>query len=207
MAHRFPLEKMGAIWRTTTWGGRAIVTQFAAEGDTKITLNRCKRSLHAPAAGYRAFPNALAGENRMSFRISPSRFVLLLVVFALALLGAHGKTLLLDDSDDNSHVCLYIGDTLTIKLASNPSTGYSWGNPQVSHVQMISSDSKEGSSGRVGEPGFQTFSFKATDEGESTFTLRYFRRFEKGVAPVKTFLLFVTIEPRPFVNKDYSGKP
>jgi inhibitor of cysteine peptidase len=142
----------------------------------------------------------------MSFRISRSRFVLLLVVSALVLLGAHGKTLLLDDSDDNSHICLYVGDTLTIKLASNPSTGYSWGKPEVSHLQMISSDSKEGSSGRAGEPGFQTFSFKATEEGESTFTLSYFRPFEKDTPPVKTFLLFLTIEPRPLVSKDYSGK-
>jgi inhibitor of cysteine peptidase len=134
-------------------------------------------------------------------------FTLFVLVLLLALFVAQGKTLLLDDSDDNSHICLYVGDTLTIRLASNPTTGFSWGQPEVTHLQALSSDSEPGTSKRAGAPGFQTFSFKATEEGESTLTLNYFRPFEKATPPAKIFLLFVTIEPRPIVTKSSVGTP
>jgi inhibitor of cysteine peptidase len=138
---------------------------------------------------------------------APKLFVRLVLLSPLFLLVTPGKTLLLDDSDNNSHLCLYVGDTLTIKLSSNPSTGYSWGQPEVSHLQLTSTDSEPGSSKRVGEPGFETFSFKATEAGESTLTLTYFRPFEKDKPPAQTFLLFLTIEERPFVTKGSSAKP
>ena len=52
-----------------------------------------------------------------------------LTVAFLALLSAgaiFAKTLLLDDSDNNTHVGLYVGDTLSVKLKSNVTTGYNW---------------------------------------------------------------------------------
>jgi inhibitor of cysteine peptidase len=136
-----------------------------------------------------------------------NRLVRLVLLSPLFLFVTPGKALLLDDSDNNSHLCLYVGDALTIKLASNPTTGYSWGQPEVSHLQIISTDSERGSSKRVGDPGFQTFSLKATEAGESTLTLTYLRPSEKDKPPAQTFLLFLTIEERPFVTKDSSAKP
>jgi inhibitor of cysteine peptidase len=133
--------------------------------------------------------------------------VRLVLVSPLFLFVTPGKTLILDDSDNNSHLCLYVGDTLTIKLASNPTTGYSWSPPEVSHLEIVSADSERGSSKEVGQPGFQTFSLKANEAGESTLTLTYFRPFEKDKPPAETFLLFLTIEERPFVTKNSSAKP
>jgi inhibitor of cysteine peptidase len=143
----------------------------------------------------------------MRRRIARNLLVRLLLFSLLFLFATPGKTLLLGDSDDNSHLCLYVGDRLTLKLASNPTTGYRWGEPEVRHLEVISADSEPGSSERVGSPGFQIFSLKATEAGESTLTLSYVRPFEKDQPPAKTFLLFVTIEERPFVTKDFSAKP
>jgi inhibitor of cysteine peptidase len=135
-------------------------------------------------------------------------FALFVLVFPVFLFVAQGKTLLLDDSDDNSHICLYVGDTLTIKLPTNPTTGYSWGQPQGgAHLELLSSKQEQGATDRAGAPGFQIFSFKATDTGVSTLTLNYFRPFEKDTPPVKTFLLSLTIEPRPFVAQNPAGTP
>ncbi len=136
-----------------------------------------------------------------------SLLVRLVLLSPLFLFVTPGKTLLLDDSDDNSHLCLYVGDTLTIKLVSNPSTGYRWSKPEVSHLQITSSDVEPGASERAGEPGFETFSLKAIEAGESTLTLAYVRPFEKDKPPARTFLVFLIIEPRPFVTKDSSAKP
>jgi inhibitor of cysteine peptidase len=128
-------------------------------------------------------------------------FALFVLVFPLFLFVAQGKTLLLDDSDDSSHICMYVGDTLTIKLSSNPTTGYSWGQPQgLANLELLSTKTEQGSSDSMGSPGFQIFSFKATGAGVSTLTLNYFRPFEKNTPPVKTYLLSLTIEPRPLVQ-------
>ncbi len=70
--------------------------------------------------------------------------LLLLIPFVLA--TVHAKTVLLDDSDDNSHLCLSVGDTITLKLSSNPTTGYSWAKPEAtSHLEMLSSRSERDS--------------------------------------------------------------
>jgi inhibitor of cysteine peptidase len=103
---------------------------------------------------------------------------------------------------------MYVGDTLTIKLASNPSTGYNWGQPEgIAHLQLLSARPEPGSSDRVGARGFQIFSFKATEAGESTLSLNYIRPFEKNTPAVKTFLVTLTIEPRPFIANNSPAKP
>jgi inhibitor of cysteine peptidase len=133
-------------------------------------------------------------------------FALFVLAFPLLLFVAQGKTLLLDDSDDNSHLCLYVGDTITIKLPSNPTTGYSWGQPEGgAHLELLSTKQEQGATDRAGAPGFQIFSFKATETGVSTLTLNYFRPFEKDTPAVKTFLVSLTIEQRPFVAENAAG--
>lgn len=133
---------------------------------------------------------------------------LFVLLFPLFLFVAQAKTLLLDDADDNSHICLYVGDTLTIKLPSNRTTGYSWGQPESgAHLELLSTKQEQAATDRVGAPGFQVFSFKATETGVSTLTLNYFRPFEKDTPPVKTFLVSLTIEARPFVAQNAAGTP
>jgi len=125
---------------------------------------------------------------------------LLLLLFPGCLLVTQAKTLLLDDSDDSSHLCLYVGDRVTIKLPSNPTTGYSWGQPQgVVNLELLSTQSEPGASDRVGASSFQIFSFQARQAGVSTLTLNYFRPFEKNTPPRRVYLLSLTIEPRPLV--------
>jgi inhibitor of cysteine peptidase len=136
------------------------------------------------------------------------KFLPLLVPVLCVVLVADAKTLLLDDSDNNSHLCLYVGDTLTIKLTSNPTTGYSWAKPQAfRHLKLITSRSERGSSDRVGSPGFQVFSFKATEPGESALDLNYLRPFEKNTPPAKMFHLSVKIETRPTTKAENSATP
>jgi inhibitor of cysteine peptidase len=161
-----------------------------------------------PGTRYRAFSNASLERSFMLRHFSRKSLVLLMLLLSLFLFVAQAKTLLLDDSDDSSHLCLYVGDTVRIKLASNPTTGYSWGQPEgIAHLQLLSTQPAQDSSDRVGAPGFQIFSFKATEAGESTLTLNYFRPFEKNTPSAKTFLVTLTIEPRPFIASNVPPKP
>lgn len=120
-----------------------------------------------------------------------------LALVALAMIAA-GKTTLCDESDNNTRVILYVGDTLSIRLHSNVTTGYSWNTAELPNtLQEVDSKTESGKSGRLGEPGFQFFTFKAAAPGQSTLKLNYFRPFEKDSPPKKTFRLSVSIEPRP----------
>jgi predicted secreted protein len=133
---------------------------------------------------------------------------LCLALLPLSLFVANAKTILVDESDDSSHICLYTGDILTIKLVSNPSTGYSWTNTDSpSNLDLLSSKSTPGSADGSGAPGYQTFSFKATRPDESTLVLNSLRPFEKSTPPAKRFRLSITVEPRPAFLQASSSTP
>lgn len=135
-------------------------------------------------------------------------FAVLLLAFSLYVYIAQAKTLILQDIDDSSHLCLYVGDTLTIKLTSNPSTGFSWAKPEpVAHLSLVSSRSERGSSTQPGASGFQIFTYEATRPGDATLALNYLRPFEKNTPPARTFHLTLTIEERPSVKPDGAAKP
>jgi predicted secreted protein len=189
------------------WAGSSIVTQFRIARYT----NRRESAgglYNPPGTRYRAFSNASLERSFMLRHFSRKSLALLMLLLSLFLFVTQAKTLLLDDSDDSSHLCVYVGDTVTIKLASNPSTGYSWGQPEgIAHLQLLSAQPEQGPADRVGAPGFQIFSFKATEAGESTLSLNYIRPFEKNTPAVKTFLVTLTIEPRPFIANNPAAKP
>jgi inhibitor of cysteine peptidase len=131
----------------------------------------------------------------------------LFLLFALVVFVVQSKTLLLNDTDNNSHICLYEGDTITIKLISNPTTGYSWAKPEaMTQLRLVSSRVERGGSERAGVPGYQIFSFKAIGAGDCTVTLNYLRPFEKNTPPAKVFHASVSVEVRP-TNTEDRAKP
>ena len=110
-------------------------------------------------------------------------FAFCVSLFLCGVFAASAKTLLLNEADDNSHPCLYVRDLVSIKLVSNPTTGYSWRKPEnIAHLKLISAQSEKGSTDRIGAAGFQVFSLKATEAGESKLVLGYARPFEKKYA-------------------------
>ena len=72
-----------------------------------------------------------------------------------------------------------IGDTFTVTLPSNPSTGYSWvATPQEGLKFTESSAASD--SGLLGAPGLQTFVFSAEKEGAFLIELTYKRAGDEG---------------------------
>ena len=119
-----------------------------------------------------------------------------LLLFAMAS-NLNGKTVLLEEADNGTRVVLNVGDTLSIKLKSNATTGYSWSASDLpSSLQLTGAKTVPGKAGRVGEPGFQTLTFKAVAPGDSTLQLNYARPFEKNSPPAKTFHVSISIENR-----------
>ena len=88
-----------------------------------------------------------------------------------------------------SPVDVSMGDTFTISLEANPSTGYSWeltGPLDDKVVVELGSDHQPGEGTAVGVPGHQLFRSRRSGKGTATIGLQYVRPWETGVAPAKT---------------------
>lgn len=105
-------------------------------------------------------------------------------------------TVSVSESNANNNVVLHVGDRLVVTLEGNPTTGYIWEVAssdaailkQVGEAQFMPTTSALGSGGKV------TLQFEAAGAGQMQLQLIYHRRFETGVAPLKTFDMTVTVE-------------
>jgi predicted secreted protein/putative hemolysin len=108
------------------------------------------------------------------------------------------KTLI--NSDNNSDVSVRVGDTLTVKLVSNPSTGYSWQvtayDTQVLQQVGESQFDLGNQTPMPGAGGTETFTFNVVGKGKTTLKLVYLRPWEKDTTPTpqNTWSVNVTVE-------------
>lgn len=92
-----------------------------------------------------------------------------------------------------------VGDQLEVTLCSNPSTGFSWQEPEISDTAAVSlGDKSHGApvarDGEVvGAAGTDSFTLKATAKGTSTIVLRYSQAWLGGTSGEWTYNLTVTV--------------
>ncbi len=127
----------------------------------------------------------------------------------------------LDAGNNGETIEVKTGDTISLELEGNPSTGYLWtfGAPLDESLIIQTGESiakTDPSSKRVGAPVKQYKNFKAIAPGRTGIKLDYRRPWERGVKPVKTFEVLIvisgeTLEPpqesdeTPRIGSD--GKP
>ena len=83
-----------------------------------------------------------------------------------------------------------------VRLAENPSTGYSW-NATVTSGLAIVNDTYEAdplSQGRVGAGGTHSWILEGTAAGEQKFSAVYMRSWENVTGSEETFVLYVLVE-------------
>ena len=81
-------------------------------------------------------------------------------------------------SKDSDEIKTKVGETFSIELESNPTTGYQWEeNFDEKKVKLIDKNF-DSSSTAVGAGGKETFTFKVLSEGSSTIRLGYKRAWE-----------------------------
>ena len=96
-------------------------------------------------------------------------------------------------------VQLITGNTLTVALCSNRTTGFSWSEKaQISNPQVVEQTGYKWVSpedtGKVGVPGTEEFMFKALQPGNSVITFGYSRPWEGGEKNMQTVILNVTVK-------------
>ncbi|PIQ90080.1 MAG: hypothetical protein COV71_05925 [Candidatus Omnitrophica bacterium CG11_big_fil_rev_8_21_14_0_20_41_12] len=80
------------------------------------------------------------------------------------------------------------GQIITLSLAFNPSTGFSWQLVKISDKKVLEFVKKEYvpvSGERIGSPGVEKWSFKTLRRGQAEVVLEYRRPWEKDVPAEK----------------------
>jgi predicted secreted protein len=109
-----------------------------------------------------------------------------------------GKTILPDESDNDTNLVLNVGDTISIKVRSNCTTGYSWSPGDLpGFLELLESKDESGKNGKEGQLGFQSFTFKATKADESVLFLHHSRPFEKDKPAAERFRIWFSSYYRP----------
>lgn len=132
----------------------------------------------------------------MAVSISVLAAVLAVVVMA-GISGCSARTALaLEGEDDGREITLQKGQSLTIKLEGNPTTGYSWEfvESEGAILQQLGEPEFEADSDLLGAPGTQTLRFRAVEAGQMELRLVYQRPWETDVEPLETFTVQVTVQ-------------
>jgi len=95
-----------------------------------------------------------------------------------------------------------VGDSFTVTLCSNPTTGFQWLESaqisdqtvleQVDH-KFVPPEAKDDRPSPPGTGGKEVWTFKALKKGTSTISMEYSRPWEGGEKRAWTFLLTVTV--------------
>ncbi|GMU57005.1 MAG: hypothetical protein AMXMBFR33_61510 [Candidatus Xenobia bacterium] len=111
---------------------------------------------------------------------------LILAVLLICAGNASPEDVTLLSSDNGKTIKVAPGTRITVRLESNPSTGYQWTlptPPDPKVVKMLSSqhdaaaDPGKDEEPVVGAPGTETWVYQATGVGTATVTMTYMRVF------------------------------
>jgi len=102
----------------------------------------------------------------------------------------------LTEKDNESHVQVARGSTVTLRLESIPGTGYSWyieeNNPDLLE-SLGKPEFEESKSKLLGGIEYQIFRFKAQSPGTNILKLLYIRKWEKEKPPERIYRITVEI--------------
>jgi inhibitor of cysteine peptidase len=101
----------------------------------------------------------------------------------------------LTEADNGSVVAVSLGSEITVTLDGNPTTGYSWAVAAETGAGLvqIGEPAFSPSSNLLGAGGTYTFRFRAAAGGAAILRLVYYRPFEVGVAPLRTFQIVAVV--------------
>jgi len=102
----------------------------------------------------------------------------------------------------------YVGQSFTITLESNPTTGYMWqfAKPLDKNLlELIRSSHSVNNRKLVGSPGKQLWSINALKAGKTVIFFKYMRPWEKDKPPVKEESFVIIIKEKQADNSITTG--
>lgn len=124
------------------------------------------------------------------------------LILVIMILFISVGTLMAAQVDMGSHfniikIVTQVGDTVTIGLVSNRTTGYSWRikEPYKKDIlQLVNSEFVPGAAGLAGSGGKEVWNFKATAEGVTPLVFIYKRPWEEQKATDKIARFVIAIQ-------------
>jgi inhibitor of cysteine peptidase len=90
-----------------------------------------------------------------------------------------------------------VGDSISVQLPENPTTGYSWAFATVDDMLLeVGSPTYRGESPGVGGGGVKTWTLKARAPGKTRVELKRWRPWEGDQSVVERFTVTLDIKPR-----------
>jgi len=123
-------------------------------------------------------------------------FFVAVLTLAFALLAGCAPSAPPEYTDAKVPITVGISEPFVIALASNPTTGFSWGlDYDKTMLTLAGKDYVQdpGTAGRVGAGGTEKFTFQGVKAGTTKITLTYQRPWE-SVPPTETKIFNVTIK-------------
>ncbi len=99
------------------------------------------------------------------------------------------------EADDGKSFQIRRGETIAVRLAGNPTTGYTWVVDEVDKkiMELVASSYTRSSPERIGSGGWRTLTFKAIAAGTSPIKLKYWRAWEGDASVVKRFDITIKV--------------
>lgn len=114
------------------------------------------------------------------------------------------KNIFMMSKGDKTNITVKAPGEFSIKIESNPSTGYNWALQPLKEKeetlvkfknQKVEEPGDESRKQKpLGAPTYEIFTFEALAPGEAVIRLHYRRPWEKDVPPIKKHKVIVTIE-------------
>ncbi|MFC9894371.1 protease inhibitor I42 family protein [Nocardia sp. NPDC127579] len=108
-----------------------------------------------------------------------------------------GDIVTVTEADSGGERTLRVGQRLTVRLASNPSTGYGWQLTALDQNVVRPLGEREYVSDQPvmpGTPGTELWTFAADAAGVTRLTMEYRRPWEPGADPARTFSLALVVQ-------------
>lgn len=128
------------------------------------------------------------------------RLSLLLIIVLIAASCGHSDNLqsspvVLTASDSGSKVSLQQGQSISVSLQENSTTGYIWEIVPGSELLLAEQGTSQfvADSNAIGSGGVRTFKFMAIASGNCTLKLIYHQPWMTSVAPAQTFEVSIVI--------------
>lgn len=108
----------------------------------------------------------------------------------------------LSEQDNGAALSLRLGDSVVIRLSSNPSTGYRWqadaaNSPSIALQQGAPQFVPGANAGMPGAGGTEVFTLVAAEAGTAVYRFVYARSWETDVTPQPDDVFTVTLTVRP----------
>lgn len=127
------------------------------------------------------------------------------LIFGCALVpGKASVNLSCEDFTSQNHILgelsMKAGDSFSVTLCSNPSTGFQWESAVISDPSVLTETSHQyigpesDPAPPPGTPGQDVWTFRALKKGTSTISIYYSRPWEGGEKGVWTFTTAVTVK-------------